>query len=381
MKKLLCFLVGVSFLVSCGGKQPKVDKAIEDGVEVVLNHNEPYRIKGEPSSFRLEEELRIDFENPKFADLGLEKPEGVDTDSEGNIYVYERIEPLKHFIFKFDREGNFIKSFGQMGQGPGEMQILSYFRISSRDELLITDSSKKTLVFDKEGSFIKETKYNPRWTSVLPLENGNYLATGGTFEETPAGKGRRLTLYDTNFNEVKTLDFFDMSGYTPGKKRAFAQNLFTWSVKNGKIYVGNEKRGYEIWAYDYDGKLLRKIRKEYAPVKYPNEFKTLVEEMAKKRTDIYPLEYCPPYNSFFIDDNGRLFVMAYEQRENKEEYVHDVFSSEGIFIGRAMLGLTGSMGQFLNTLHATAKNGRYYRLRYKEEGGYQELIVYKIVLN
>ena len=49
MKRLLISLIAISFLVSCSDKQPKVDRVFQDGVEIVLNHVEPYRVPGEPS--------------------------------------------------------------------------------------------------------------------------------------------------------------------------------------------------------------------------------------------------------------------------------------------------------------------------------------------
>ena len=39
------------------------------------------------------------------------------------------------------------------------------------------------------------------------------------------------------------------------------------------IYVGHEKRGYEISIFDLNGNLLKKIRKEYNPADVPDEFK------------------------------------------------------------------------------------------------------------
>ena len=119
MKKLVCFLVGLSFLVSCGGKQPKVDKVIEDGVEVVLNHLEPYKLKGQPSRLRLEEETRIDFEREEYNDLGLKEPYFVEADSKGNIFIIERDTASEFFLYKFSPDGRFVSKFGQKGQGPG----------------------------------------------------------------------------------------------------------------------------------------------------------------------------------------------------------------------------------------------------------------------
>ncbi len=47
MKKIVLFVSILSFLIHCGPKQDVVEKIIEDGIEVVINHLEPYKIKGE----------------------------------------------------------------------------------------------------------------------------------------------------------------------------------------------------------------------------------------------------------------------------------------------------------------------------------------------
>jgi hypothetical protein len=65
LKKSAYLIYLLCFLVYCGPKQADVERIIEDGVEVVFNHLEPYKIKGQPSYFTLEEELS----NEKFLAL------------------------------------------------------------------------------------------------------------------------------------------------------------------------------------------------------------------------------------------------------------------------------------------------------------------------
>jgi hypothetical protein len=36
-----------------------------------------------------------------------------------------------------------------------------------------------------------------------------------------------------------------------------------WRVSRDRINIVNQARGYEIWVYDFDGNITRKIRKEY----------------------------------------------------------------------------------------------------------------------
>ena len=74
MKKLIYLVLILSLFFYCAPKQEKVEKIMEDGVEVIINHLESYKVKEESSQLVLEEELKIDFENSKFADIGLISP-------------------------------------------------------------------------------------------------------------------------------------------------------------------------------------------------------------------------------------------------------------------------------------------------------------------
>ncbi len=378
MRRVACLICAIGLLICCGPKQPEVERIIEDGVEVVINHLEPYEIKGEPSNLVLEEELRIDFESEEYADLGFAQPKEVDADSEGNVYLYDGDRPSEFFIVKFDREGNFKKEIGRKGQGPGEIQSLVHMRVNAKDEIIITDyGNKKIVAYDKNGDSLWEKKYEPRWTSVVYLDNGNFLATYS--ERTESTFKRKLAVYNSEFKEVNELDSLDLTDILKGSKRPFGTLLHYWRTKNGLIYVGNQQRDYEILVFNLNGELIRKIRKEYTAIEYPERFRLAVEKMAERRPEIYPLEFNPPFNSFFIDDTSRLYVMTYEQGESSEEYIHDIFNDEGLFVSRQKFGMTYMMGQALNNLKANARYDRYYQLRYKEELGYAELIVYKMI--
>jgi len=85
------------------------------------------------------------------------------------------------------------------------------------------------------------------------------------------------------------------------------------------------------------------VEKDFRPVEIPEEFKTLVrkvlgrsqrgQELIKK---LYYPPHMPAFRYLFTDDQGRLFVMTNE-REGEREYWYDIFSQEGVFIGRTKL--------------------------------------------
>jgi len=380
LKRLFLCLITISFLVSCGSKQPKVDKIIQDGVEIVLNHNEPYLLKGQPTHLNLQEETRIDFEKEELSGLGIKEPDYAESDSQGNIYIVEQFSDSEFFIYQFSPAGAFIKKFGKKGQGPGELQGINSLVVSQGGHILISDrSAGKVVEFNADGDLVKETKARYVVREVVPLENGNYIARR-TAKDYSESRKWFVCLFNADFEEVKKLDSFDMSAYVPGKPTPGTIISFHWRVADDRIYIGNEQRGYELLVYDLNGNLLRKIRKEYKPVPYPEEFKKQTELLAARQPDLNltVLQDMPPFNSFFPDDEGRLYVMTYEQAQSQGEIIHDVFNRDGVLIARVPLGKYGILGRSLNPLRATAKNGRFYRIAFKENG-YPELIVYRML--
>ncbi len=151
--------------------------------------------------------------------------------------------------------------------------------------------------------------------------------------------------------------------------------LWCWSVSKRNVYVGNEERGYEIWVYDLDGNLIRKIKKEYKKVPISEEYKKKRLERTPdylKKMTFFP-DYFPPYQSFFTDDGGRLFVMTYEKGENPGEFMIDIFNHEGVFVGRKSINAWVSD----SFLWAKIKRNLLYCLQEKESG-YKKLVVYRM---
>lgn len=73
-------------------------------------------------------------------------------DQENNLYVADSI--LRK-IFKFDASGNFMYSFGQTGQGPGEFLGRLRINIGNDNNIYVTDDRNFRLFsFSKEGEFI-----------------------------------------------------------------------------------------------------------------------------------------------------------------------------------------------------------------------------------
>jgi hypothetical protein len=380
----ICLFLSIAVIcASCSPTQEKIERYTEDGVEVVINHLEPYKIEGESISFEINKDYRIDLEPEEIAELGISDVESLEVDSDGNIYFLVR-KASENSIYKFDSYGKYANSFGKRGQGPGEITNPTFFCIDKNDEVIVTDfAKKKFFIFNQEGEFLKEIHLPSRMRAVIPLENGNYIALKQSMdlEGFEPSLQSFLCLYDSELKEIKELDRQRPSDYMTADKMDGIPQMFHWEVSNGKIYTGNGKRGYEILVYDLQGTLVKKIRKNYKSVKVPEEYKQSIlskyPENDPWRKKIFFSGDMPPYIEFFIDEVGRIFVMTYEKDESSGDYMYDIFNREGIFIGRKGLNilLKGEGWGVFN--YIVAKQNRLYHLRTKENG-YKELVVYRI---
>ena len=356
----------------CCGKQEKVDRVIENGVEVVRNKLRPYVIGRVPRNFQVDKRVLIDFQSEEIVKLGIADIRGFDVDLEGNIYI--SVFKGEYCIYKFDPEGSFVISFARKGQGPGEMPIAKSLIVNDRNEVVVADVAKQKLVFfDNHGMFLKEIGLPHRLARLLPLPDGNYLISIIVQREVPSPFYylMDLSIYDPDLREIRRLDQLRIPN-GPGASY--------WLRWNDRIYVGSEDRGYDIWVYDLNGRLIRKIKKESAPVKVPEDIRTLwksafesLKLQARSSEDFRVPQNWPPFEAFFVDDEGRLCVRTFEAGPQKGEYVHDIFDSHGVFIGRKAFDLIFDR----EFEYVRLKNGKIYGFS-ENPSGFEQLSVYQL---
>jgi hypothetical protein len=358
---------------------------MEDGVEVVINHLEPYQLGDEPNILSLEKEFTIDLEKEDIANIGLvDSLAGVDVDSFGNIYLFQYPSGDRNIVFKFDRDGKFVTSFGLRGQGPGEINFTWFIRVADQDKIVMTGpADRKLFIFNNDGKFEKYTSFDSEILEALPLGNGNFLIKKENMIPESKQVEWPVFLCNARLEQIKQLDRYYRIDEFMAETIKFPEPVLISSVSNNRIFIGYGKRGYEIWVFDLDGNLMRKIRKDYQPVEIPDEVK---KENIKATKDpqsvIYGKkinfsEHWPPFQYLFTDDEGRLFVMTYEEGESPGEFMYDVFNPDGIFINRISLGNL-VFESFWNIQYVTAKKNLLYCLR-RKDSGYRELIVYRMI--
>jgi len=254
------------------------------------------------------------------------------TNNQGEIFLYSRGVSK---VFKFKPNGDFEKSFCQIGEGPGDIKRVLYIFHNPKDNFLYlpehASNHPKISVFDSQGNFIKYMDIElsrsdlDSVVKLMFLEDGSfYTNLNKRIDWEPYGdlfitKDQFTVLYFSKEgklkgNVYKTFQDGEMSnGRGWGGPRVFFQPaIITRHTPEGNILIGKNDEP-TIQEYDQTGKLLKTY-------KLPLEKVLLSDEEFQKSRDagikfienrdrdarmlllvknMKKLEYKPIYNSFF----------------------------------------------------------------------------------
>jgi DNA-binding beta-propeller fold protein YncE len=186
-----------------------------------------------------------------------------------------------------------------------------------------------------------------------------------------------LELCDDKIEPIKMLDEYRMENFRVTQRLRGTQPGFALAVGGSRVFIGNEARDYEIWVFDKEGILIKKIRKEH----YPLPITEAIKEKALARYDenVKPLVFfpdtLPPFRTITADEEGTLYVVTFEEGDSPEENIIDVFNPDGAFVGRLSAKVFVSPS---TPIDAVASNGRFYYIR-ETESGFKQLVAEKII--
>lgn len=365
---LICLFI----LVSCNPQKTEWKGTIEevDGVTVVKNPAEPLYGK---DAFLLEEEISIGVAVGK-EEYTFSQISGIDVDREGNIYL---IDALSVHIRVFDKDGQYLRTIGRKGQGPGEIQKHFYVQITPQNEVLVYDFMAQRMIFySLEGEFLRQKSTAQAGIFFLPLRltsNGNITVIVG-LSPPPIG-GKVLKMYDSSLELIKVI-----ADEEKGQRGIFDIGKPTWfcDVSPNDTIVWGDSQDYTLHILNHKGELTKKIIKEHRFIEITAEdrekSKQMYEDPLKRGFKISFRRFFPAFSDLLIDEKDRVYVKTYERVEDEDElFYFDVFDPEGKYLAKVPVRAN------LNR-NSVWKNSRVYTIE-EDEDGYPVVKRYKVTWN
>jgi len=151
---------------------------VDKGSNMVVRMNPRGRVvwvfgrKAESSS---EEAHPIERHDPPLppVDGRFREPTDVAFDSQGNIFITDGY--VNSRVAKYDRNGDWVKSWGEPGTGPGQLRLPHSIAIDKDDNVYVGDRSNSRIqVFDTDGNFIR------MFSVATPIRPGSKAVNGPT---------------------------------------------------------------------------------------------------------------------------------------------------------------------------------------------------------
>ena len=273
------------------------------------------------------------------------RPADVVVDEEGSVFI---LDAGNHMVKKFDREGNYLSSFGGKGIGPGEFVGATQMEIRPNGDIVINDLAVRAVhIFDRLGHFVRRISHEGLPPAqILALRSGEIAVFY-----------RRIVRSENDMQNHLLVNIFDEGGnllrkfvapriYEDPPTNFWCNSVFLAADDLDNIYVNFESQN-RIEKYSAAGELLFRADRL---LEYPE-----TREIEKKQYvyDEGPL-IAVSFNLFSAgiqtDIKGRIWSGTLKRQKNPEDktisqegrreggrpedYMFEIFDSGGILLGR-----------------------------------------------
>lgn len=361
---LWCLLIPAFLTFSCRGNEEGWKGTItdEDGVEVIRNPVEPM-IEGE--ILTLEEDLSITGGGEESSREMILDITALAVDGSGRILV---LDPKAVDIKFFDEDGNFVKTIGRKGGGPGEFLRPEALACSPSGEIVVLDGGRRILhVFDGDGIPIREIPVGQSF-----LFGPEFFPSGGmVMGHVEMGEEVRVKLYLTDDGANPVREYVDLFSFHMPKMPLFLYRFgvnLLWHTAPGDFIVHGDLNDmdYRLAFLDTEGRTVRRINKAYEKIPLSSdESKALILEWfgQELQTTMFQIEspdYYPPFQTFLVDEEGRIYVKRFESLAHKDRHLIEIFGTDGKYLGDVTVPAA--------VVPMVIRNGLIYAIAEDEEG-------------
>jgi hypothetical protein len=219
----------------------------------------------------------------------------ISEDRNGNFYV---LDEKAYKIYKFTPNGKLLLSFGNKGQGPGDMQKPHYIRLTTGNHLAVCEVIDYVSFFDTKGNFLKRIRV-PKGLGLTYIKDNLYY--GWEWRR----KSKQQVLVNDRGKILKS--FFEVS-----------KDLFSVSApdETGRMVMSN------FYAREYTPSLLFSSFNDHSVVAVGNRYEILllnnkVEVEKRIQRDVKPANISPKERDYFKND--------IKGRRNLHDFVKKVF--------------------------------------------------------
>lgn len=349
---------------------------VEEGARIVEYADVPPEDRGE--RVELVEDLVV---GPRGDDPNylFFRPSGVAVDGDGRMYVLEMGNTR---VQVFDAAGNYVRTLGGPGQGPGELELPVGITIADDLVIVLDWGNRRLSMWSLDGDHVGDTSIADRLeSSIFALTAGSFV---GASERRLEDRSQVIDVARYSMEGTEELRYtslpqpeqFQIMGASGGM--VFPQLVGGPSfaaAADGSVYA-TAGREYQVLAFEPEGAprwALRVARP--APAFGVEHRDAVLDPLRERMEDIDSLELDWPTHMntlgrLAVDGHGHLYVLPYVFRDmGAEEPPVEVYSAAGDRL------FAGTMPQ---QRWSAARGDYVYGMRTNPETDESELVRYRL---
>lgn len=282
-----------------------------------------------------------------------------DIDEAGNIYL---LDMLSHKVSVFSHSGQWIRSFGRRGRGPGEFERPYRIKLS-RNSVYVYDQGLGRLVrFTRDGRPKASAllPFNSSGQPSLAIDNAEHLYFTATPADSFPKRGPVIYAFDPRLNVVRSFG------------RVAINDSVAWRyLGSGPIEINKDGNlwfvpigEYRIRKFDRSGRLLANITRDHNFVFSMSGFERITGDMGGRATVSFDTNR-PLILQINRDAKGQMWVFVRDTPRKRT--VIDVYDDAGKYVHRVEVPMRLGLSRFAN--------GHFYGVT--TTNGFPEIVRYK----
>ncbi len=338
---------------------PRMSAEVDTIDGVVVVRNGPAGLWRESEQWQVVEEFRVGrVRGATDEDLTTPRNNSVSLGPNGQIFV---LEYSTDRVVVFSGEGEFVRSFGGPGEGPGDLRSpmgmawdgtdrlwvaaglngryhvfdsTGVFQKSMRRPVRAATRIQHPLVWEETGTLIDETVMSteePLMVLFLRVDTLGQVVDTASILATPPRFRTGLPGISTMIRGRDAFRFLARH-YLASGRWSMAPDGTVWSAMNGRL---------RLVKTDSNGDTLRIVETSHRPESFDRRDREAISkglaEAGLSRQDVELVR--PLVSEIYLMDDGHILVGIFEQ-VGEDPSTFDVFDPEGFFLGTIDLGIT-----------------------------------------
>ena len=197
--------------------------AIDKGSDMIIKFNQAGRVQWVFGRRQESADGAQPWEHPNPPlpprDGNFRQPTDVAWDSQGNIYITDGY--VNSRVAKYDRNGDWVRSWGEPGTGPGQFRTPHAIAIDRNDNIYVGDrGNQRVQIFNTDGTYLRE------WKIEIPPDFNTRAVNGPTPTSGMSGVGAPNSLC-----------------ITPGPNQVLVLGESTWPARIFKLTLDGRVLG------------------------------------------------------------------------------------------------------------------------------------------